>query len=355
MTDASHPAVDRVADALASHRLSPEIVSFDDAVTTAPLAAAALGIEVGQIANSLVFTSDDEPILVLTSGAHRVDTEWLGAELGGVIEVPLKETVKHATGQVIGGVAPVGHPAPGAHDRRHRPRAVSRGVGGRRPREDRVTHIVRRARAHHGRRSARGRALPRSRHPRDLGSRRLAAHHRPARAATAHQRRPRPGALVARTARRDPLAAAHHGRSREVPHGVARKRRRSRPAHRRGPLRRGRRRHRVARRARRHRPVRRRCLARGRGVARLRDRSGARGRGYATAIARALLEIAFADLGLRRVTAECFADNVASWRVMERLGMRREQHGVRDSWHAELGWVDGYTYAMLVEEFSPAP
>ena len=76
------------------------------------------------------------------------------------------------------------------------------------------------------------------------------------------------------------------------------------------------------------------------------------GRGYATAIARALLEIAFTDLGLRRVTAECFADNVASWRVMEKVGMRRELHGVRDSWHAELGWVDGYTYAMLAEEFS---
>ena len=71
------------------------------------------------------------------------------------------------------------------------------------------------------------------------------------------------------------------------------------------------------------------------------------GRGHATAIARALLDIAFTDLGLRRVTAECFADNVASWRVMEKLGMRREQHGVRDSWHAELGWVDGCTYAIL--------
>ena len=112
MTDASHPAVDRVAEALASHGLSPEIVWFDDAVTTAPLAAAALGVEVGQIANSLVFTLDDEPILVLTSGAHRVDTEWLGVELGGVIGRASKETVKHATGQVIGGVAPVGHPAP---------------------------------------------------------------------------------------------------------------------------------------------------------------------------------------------------------------------------------------------------
>ena len=108
----SHPAVDRVASALAAEGLEPSIVWFDDAVTTAQLAADALGVEVGQIANSLVFTIDDEPILVLTSGAHRVDTEWLGARLGGVIRRASKETVKEATGQVIGGVAPVGHPAP---------------------------------------------------------------------------------------------------------------------------------------------------------------------------------------------------------------------------------------------------
>ena len=112
MTTLSHPSVDRVADVLAGHGLTPEIVWFDDAVTTAQLAADALGVEVGQIANSLVFTIDDEPILVLTSGAHRVDTEWLGAELGGVIRRAPKETVRSATGQVIGGVAPVGHPSP---------------------------------------------------------------------------------------------------------------------------------------------------------------------------------------------------------------------------------------------------
>jgi RimJ/RimL family protein N-acetyltransferase len=75
------------------------------------------------------------------------------------------------------------------------------------------------------------------------------------------------------------------------------------------------------------------------------------GRGYATAIAGAMLDLAFGELGLHRVTAGCFADNVASWRVMEKLGMRREQHGVRDSWHAELGWIDGYTYGILAEEW----
>jgi prolyl-tRNA editing enzyme YbaK/EbsC (Cys-tRNA(Pro) deacylase) len=107
-----HPAVDAVVSALAAKGVEPNVVWFDDAVTTAQLAADALGVEVGQIANSLVFVLDDEPILVLTSGAHRVDTEWLGARLGGVIGRASKDRVKAATGQVIGGVAPVGHPAP---------------------------------------------------------------------------------------------------------------------------------------------------------------------------------------------------------------------------------------------------
>jgi RimJ/RimL family protein N-acetyltransferase len=75
------------------------------------------------------------------------------------------------------------------------------------------------------------------------------------------------------------------------------------------------------------------------------------GRGIATAVAGAMLDTAFGELGLRRVTAGCFADNVASWKVMEKLGMRREQHGVADSFHAELGWVDGYTYGILAEEW----
>ncbi len=75
------------------------------------------------------------------------------------------------------------------------------------------------------------------------------------------------------------------------------------------------------------------------------------GRGIATALARDALANAFGRLGLRRVQAGCFADNVASWRVMEKLGMRREQHGVKDSFHAEFGWVDGYTYALLAEEW----
>lgn len=75
------------------------------------------------------------------------------------------------------------------------------------------------------------------------------------------------------------------------------------------------------------------------------------GRGIATTITTRLLDLAFGELGLRRVTAGCYADNTASWRVMEKVGMRREQHGVRDSFHGDLGWVDGYTYAILAEEW----
>lgn len=77
------------------------------------------------------------------------------------------------------------------------------------------------------------------------------------------------------------------------------------------------------------------------------------GRGIGTALARDALDHAFGRLGLRRVQAGCFADNAASWKVMAKLGMRREQHGVQDSFHAELGWVDGYTYAILAEEWTP--
>jgi len=72
-------------------------------------------------------------------------------------------------------------------------------------------------------------------------------------------------------------------------------------------------------------------------------------RGYATEAVSAMVAHAFDRLGVRRITAGCFADNSASVRILEKVGMRREQHGVEDSWHAELGWVDGYTYALLAE------
>jgi RimJ/RimL family protein N-acetyltransferase len=75
------------------------------------------------------------------------------------------------------------------------------------------------------------------------------------------------------------------------------------------------------------------------------------GRGLATEAAAELLRICFEDLGLRRVKALCFADNEPSWRLMERLGMRREEYAVRDSLHRTRGWVDGMTYALLADEW----
>ncbi|KGN37544.1 GNAT family N-acetyltransferase [Knoellia subterranea] len=71
------------------------------------------------------------------------------------------------------------------------------------------------------------------------------------------------------------------------------------------------------------------------------------GRGLATEALRAALGVCFDDLGLHRVEADCFADNTASWRLMERVGMTRESHQRGDALHAELGWVDRYAYAML--------
>ncbi|WP_460871306.1 GNAT family N-acetyltransferase [Nocardioides pakistanensis] len=78
------------------------------------------------------------------------------------------------------------------------------------------------------------------------------------------------------------------------------------------------------------------------------------GRGLASDLVRGLLAAAFGHLGLRRVRASCNADNPASVRVLEKAGMRREQHGIEDSWHAELGWVDGYQYAILAREWRVA-
>ena len=75
------------------------------------------------------------------------------------------------------------------------------------------------------------------------------------------------------------------------------------------------------------------------------------GRGLATEAAAELVRVCFEDLGLRRVKALCFADNEPSWRLMERLGMRREEYAVRDSLHRTKGWLDGMTYALLADEW----
>jgi RimJ/RimL family protein N-acetyltransferase len=78
------------------------------------------------------------------------------------------------------------------------------------------------------------------------------------------------------------------------------------------------------------------------------------GHGFATEAVRQLIRLSFEDLGLRRLTASCFADNVASWRLMERVGMRRETYSVRDSLHRSGGWMDGLGYALLADEWRAA-
>ncbi|MDF2990116.1 MAG: hypothetical protein K0S37_630 [Microbacterium sp.] len=113
MTDALPTRSRLVAASLEAAGIAGTIIVLPDAASTAALAAAALDIEVGAIANSLVFWSDDEPLLVMTSGAHRVDTAALAERIGrGDIRRATPEQVLAATGQPIGGVAPTGHPAP---------------------------------------------------------------------------------------------------------------------------------------------------------------------------------------------------------------------------------------------------
>jgi RimJ/RimL family protein N-acetyltransferase len=77
----------------------------------------------------------------------------------------------------------------------------------------------------------------------------------------------------------------------------------------------------------------------------------AQGQGLATEAVAALMELCFEQLGLRRVVANCFADNEGSWRLMERLAMRREVHTIRESLHRSGEWLDGLGYALLAEEW----
>jgi prolyl-tRNA editing enzyme YbaK/EbsC (Cys-tRNA(Pro) deacylase) len=110
-----HPNATAVAAALALAGATGEVRELADSARTAAQAAAALGCTVGAIANSLVFMADEHPVLILTSGAHRVDTAHVAGQLGvGAVRRATPEQVRAATGQPIGGVAPVGHPRPSA-------------------------------------------------------------------------------------------------------------------------------------------------------------------------------------------------------------------------------------------------
>lgn len=110
---AEHPTIQTFRAEHAARGGTGDIVILPDSVHTAVLAAEALGCEVGAIANSLLFDAGGSPVLILTSGAHRVDTARTAARVGlEALRRASPEFVREHTGQVIGGVSPIGHPGP---------------------------------------------------------------------------------------------------------------------------------------------------------------------------------------------------------------------------------------------------
>lgn len=114
----AHPAVVRVRESIADHLVTTTVVVLDGAARTAAQAAEQLGVSVAQIVNSLVFTArtpggEVTPLLVLASGAHRINTVKVAAMLE-IAEIGKADAdfVRATTGFVIGGVAPVGHTQP---------------------------------------------------------------------------------------------------------------------------------------------------------------------------------------------------------------------------------------------------
>jgi len=108
-----HASAMKVAEVLRELGVPGEVRELPEPAPTAATAAAQLGCTVGAIANSLVFSADGAPLLVLTSGAHRVDTTRVAALIGAsAVKRADPDFVRRSTGQVIGGVAPVGHPEP---------------------------------------------------------------------------------------------------------------------------------------------------------------------------------------------------------------------------------------------------
>ncbi len=195
-----HPNAVTVAQALAGLGVAGTVRELAEAAPTAATAAAQLGVTVGAIANSLVFDADGQPLLVLTSGAHRADTLALAGLVGASqVKRATPEFVRQHTGQPIGGVAPVGHPHPLRTVVDVELLAARRRLGGRRPPALRLPHQLRRAAAHHrrrGRRGGRGQGLTRATRRRTppRGSRRPACSSRaspPSRAGSPRGRRRR--------------------------------------------------------------------------------------------------------------------------------------------------------------------
>jgi prolyl-tRNA editing enzyme YbaK/EbsC (Cys-tRNA(Pro) deacylase) len=113
MPPPEHPRVAEVERLLRAAGATGEVRHLPDSARTAATAAAQLGIEVGAIANSLVFDVGGDPLLVLTSGAHRVEEARVASLLGvPAITRATPDFVRRHTGQAIGGIAPLGHPEP---------------------------------------------------------------------------------------------------------------------------------------------------------------------------------------------------------------------------------------------------
>src|SRR6184192_2809384 len=103
----------RFAAVLRDLGVAGEVRELPESAPTAAAAAAQLGCELGAIANSLIFSADGRPLLVMTSGAHRVDTAKVAALVGvAKLARATPDFVREHTGQPIGGVAPLGHPKP---------------------------------------------------------------------------------------------------------------------------------------------------------------------------------------------------------------------------------------------------
>lgn len=114
MTEPLSPSAQRVQDALRSLGFANEVIEFAQTTRTAGEAAAAVGCTVAQIAKSLVFKGrgSGRPLLVIASGANRVNEKAMRDLIGEPIERPDADFVRQQTGFVIGGVPPIGHAAP---------------------------------------------------------------------------------------------------------------------------------------------------------------------------------------------------------------------------------------------------
>ncbi|BCW36325.1 aminoacyl-tRNA deacylase [Arthrobacter sp. StoSoilA2] len=112
VTEAIPDPVLNVKSALTAAGVEDTVRIFTDKVPTAAAAASVLGCEVAAITNSLIFDLDGKPLLILASGAARVDTALVAKLLGtGKIRRAKPDFVLKHTGQEVGGVAPVGHPS----------------------------------------------------------------------------------------------------------------------------------------------------------------------------------------------------------------------------------------------------